>query len=252
MQLQHKRTRLLLILSAVFITSAITAELISSKLFQVSLNFGFVHLGTYVTIVGIIPWPVVFLTTDIVNEFYGRKVVRWLSILTCVMIAYAFIIVFIAMQPTAFTGSADAPIPGVPNDSTFTLVFGQSLYIIVGSITAFLISQLVDSFLFWFIRERTGGRFIWLRSTGSTLISQLIDSFVVLYIGFVIPGKFTHAQWIETGWVNYGLKLVIAVGLTPLVYLFHAVVKRYLGNEAAEQQVRHTAEESLHHPVNDE
>ncbi len=249
MQLQHKRTRLLLILSGIFITSAITAELISSKLVQVSLDWGFINLGTYVTIIGILPWPVVFLTTDIVNEFYGRKVVRWLSVLTCFMIGYSFLIVFLGMQPAAFTGSPDAPIPGVADDKTFNLVFGQSLWIIIGSITAFLVSQLIDSFMFWLIRERTGERFIWLRSTGSTLVSQLVDSFVVLYIGFVIPGKFSHEQWWETGWVNYVLKLVIAVGLTPLIYLSHYLVKKYLGDTDAEQQIRHTAEESLKHPV---
>lgn len=251
MQLQHKRTRLLLILSAIFITSAITAELISAKLIQVPLDLGFVNLGTYVAIIGILPWPVVFLTTDIVNEFYGRKVVRWLSVLTSCMIAYSFVIVYLGMQPKAFTGSPEAPIPGVADDTTFNLVFGQSLWIIIGSITAFFISQLIDSFMFWIIRERTGGRFIWLRSTGSTVISQLIDSFVVLYIGFVVPGKFTHAQWWESGWLNYVLKLVIALGLTPLIYLFHYLVKKYLGKDDAEQQIRHTAEESLHHKTDD-
>lgn len=248
MLLHSKRTRLLLILSAIFISSAITAELISSKLFQVHLNFGFIHLGSYVTIIGIIPWPVVFLTTDIVNEFFGRKVVRWLSVLTCFMIAYAFLIVFIAMQPAAFTGSAEQPIPGVPTDATFNLVFGQSLFIIIGSITAFLVSQLIDSLLFWFIRERTGGKMIWLRSTGSTLVSQLADSFIVLYIGFVITGRLTYEQLITIGFTNYVLKLLIAVALTPLVYLFHFIVKRYLGADAYEQ-IKHSAEESLHHPV---
>ncbi|MGL5891957.1 MAG: queuosine precursor transporter, partial [Bacteroidia bacterium] len=96
---------------------------------------------------------------------------------------------------------------------------------------------------------RTGERFIWLRSTGSTIVSQIIDSFVVLYIGFVVPGKFTYAQWWETGWVNYGLKLVIALGLTPLIYLSHYLVKKYLGDKDAEQQIRHTAEESLKQSV---
>lgn len=219
----NKSTRLLIVLVAVFITCAVTAELISSKLFQVDLG----SLGTYVSIVGIFPWPVVFLTTDIINEFYGRKILRLVSVITSAMIALCFVIVYTAMQPAAFV------VPGVADDAQFNAVFGQSLWIIIGSITAFFIGQLVDSFVFWFVKKRTGEKMIWLRSTGSTVISQLIDSFVVLYIGFVVPGIFTMSQFWSTGFTNYTLKLMIAVALTPLIYLFHWIVEKYLGDERA-------------------
>lgn len=244
MILRSKRTRLLLILSAIFITSAITAELISSKLFQVHLAVGPLDLGTYVSIVGILPWPVVFLATDVVNEFYGRAVVRKISIITAFMIAYCFLIVYISMQPGAFTGDPAGTIPGVANDEQFNAVFGQSLWIITGSITAFIVSQLVDSFIFWVLKKRTGHRFIWLRSTGSTVVSQLIDTFIVLFIAFVIPGKFSMEQFWSTGATNYVFKLLIAVGLTPLIYLTHWIVKKYLGAEA-EQMEEISAKESL-------
>jgi uncharacterized integral membrane protein (TIGR00697 family) len=245
MILQSKKSRLLLILSAIFITSAITAELISSKLFQVHLKIGSLDLGTYTSIIGILPWPIVFLTTDIVNEFYGRKVVRFISILTAAMIAYCFFIVTAGMQPHAFTGNPEGTIPGVANDTQFNAVFGQSKWIIVGSICAFIISQLVDSGIFWILKKRTGEKFIWLRSTGSTVISQLIDSFVVLFIAFVIPGILTMSQFWATAFTNYVLKLLIAIGLTPLIYLGHFLVKKYLGKEAAEQQEEKVMEESL-------
>lgn len=245
MILQSKKSRLLLILSAIFITSAITAELISSKLFQVHLKIGSLDLGTYVSIVGILPWPIVFLTTDIVNEFYGRKVVRFISILTAVMIGYCFFIVTASMAPSAFTGDPAGTIPGVANDLQFNAVFGQSKWIIVGSISAFIISQLIDSGIFWFLKKRTGEKYIWLRSTGSTVISQLIDSFVVLFIAFVIPGIFTMEQFWITAFTNYVLKLLIAVGLTPFIYLFHWIVSNYLGKEAAHVQEEKVAEESL-------
>lgn len=251
MILQNKRDRLFLVLAGIFITSAITAELISNKLFVVDLNFGGLNLGTYVSIVGILPWPVVFLATDIINEFYGRSVVRKLSIITCVMIAYAFLILRVAMRPHAFTGDPAGSIPGVANDEQFNIVFGQAGWIIAGSITAFIVSQLVDSFVFWFVRDRTGGKMIWLRATGSTLVSQLIDSFVVLYIGFVLPGKFTMSQFWSTGATNYIFKLMIALALTPLIYLFHYIVKLYLGAEVSHNQVRHSAQESLHHKVDE-
>jgi queuosine precursor transporter len=236
-----KRTKLLLILAGIFITSAVTAELISSKLFEAHVVLFGLDLGNYISIVGIIPWPIVFLTTDTMNEFYGPKVVRSISYITCAMIAFCFLIVYFAMKIPAWVPSppADAPAdwkPGVANDVQFNTVFGQSQWIILGSITAFLVSQLLDSFVFWFVRKRTGGKMIWLRSTGSTLVSQLIDSFIVLYIGFVIPGIFSMKQFVETGLTNYVFKLMIAVMLTPVIYLAHWAVKRYLGKEASIQE----------------
>lgn len=244
-----KRTRLLLILTGIFITCAITAELISSKLFMTHIRIGDLDLGTYVSIIGILPWPIVFLTTDTMNEFYGPKIVRSVSIITCFMIGLCFIIVYFAMMPEAFVPPPPDPLPpgwkrSVANDAEFNMVFGQSRWIIAGSITAFLTSQLIDSFIFWFVRKRTGGKYIWLRSTGSTIISQLIDTFVVLFIAFVIPGTFTMEQFWKIGLTNYTFKLMIAVGLTPLIYLMHWLVKRYLGKDASVQEEQ-VAEEAL-------
>lgn len=243
-----KRTRLLLILTGIFITCAITAELISSKLFTANVELFGLNLGSYVSIVGILPWPVVFLTTDTMNEFYGPKIVRSVSFITCFMILLCFIIVYFAMLPKAFVPSPPDPMPpgwkpGVANDDQFNTVFGQSRWIIAGSISAFLTSQLVDSFIFWFVRKRTGGKYIWLRSTGSTIISQLIDTFVVLFIAFVIPGIFSMQQFWEVGLTNYVFKLMIAVCLTPLIYLMHFLVKKYLGKDASVQEEK-VAEEA--------
>lgn len=262
MALKTKRDRLLLVLAGIFITSAIVAELISGKLFQIHLAFGgfnmFGHkdfgsfdLGTYTSIIGILPWPVVFLATDIINEFYGQKIVRRLSIITCVMIAYTFIILYFAMMPKAFTGVPDHSIPGIADDTQFNTVFGQSSWIIIGSITAFIIGQLLDSYVFWFLRERTGGKLIWLRSTGSTVISQLVDTYIVLFIAFVLSGKLSLSAFWVIGLTNYVIKLLIAIGLTPLIYLFHYIIDKYLGDEAAHEMIKKSATESLHHKVDE-
>jgi hypothetical protein len=161
------------------------------------------------------------------NEFYGQKAVRRLSWITSGLILYCFLIVSMAMTIPA------KEIPGstLATDAEFTKVFGQAQMVIVGSIAAFLLSQLIDVFVFHWVKERTGNRFIWMRSTGSTLISQLIDSYVVLYIGFVLPGNLSFSDFMTIAPTNYVLKIFIAIGLTPLIYLGHYLVRRYLSKD---------------------
>lgn len=219
---------LFVVLAGIFITCAITAELISNKLIEIPLHFKLFgsEVGPFVTIVGVLPWPVVFLITDLLNEFYGAKAVRRLSWITACLIALCFLIVTLAMQLPAkvFPGS------NLANDAEFSKVFGQAQMVIIGSICAFLFSQLIDVMIFHFVKKKTGERFIWLRSTGSTVFSQLIDSVVVLYIGFVLPGNMTMNQFFEVAPTNYFLKLLIALVLTPLIYIGHYGVRKYLSN----------------------
>jgi uncharacterized integral membrane protein (TIGR00697 family) len=247
---KDKRNFLLFILWGFFVANAIVAEVIGPKLVDVGTWY---KPGIFVMSIGILPWPIVFLTTDIMNEFYGKQVVRRISIITAFLIGYAFIIIFAAIFITGFNIKDDKGnvIVGVSDDAFFS-IFGQSMWIIVGSITAFIISQLVDVFVFWFVRERTGGKMIWLRSTGSTMVSQLVDTFIVQGIAFWLPGKWTTTFYLHAALTSYFVKLLIAVALTPLIYLGHGIVKRYLGENASHNLQHHTAEESLHHPVKDE
>lgn len=229
--LNQRRQWLFVFLVGLFVTNAITAELISNKLIEIPLYFslGDNKFGPFITIVGVIPWPVVFILTDLLNEFYGEKAVRRISWITAVLIAYCFIIVSIALAMPAHE------IPGstLATDKEFSKVFGQAQMVIVGSIAAFLVSQLLDAFVFHKIKAKTGNRFIWLRSTGSTVISQFIDTVIVLYIGFVLPGSLSFDKFLEIAPTNYFLKLLIAVALTPLIYLGHYLIKRYLKIEKA-------------------
>ncbi|MDZ4823521.1 MAG: queuosine precursor transporter [Flavobacteriales bacterium] len=205
-----RREWLFIILAGFFITNAVTAELISNKLFQI---------GPFTTIVGILPWPVVFLVTDLLNEFYGKKAVRRLSWITAGLIAYCFVIVVCAMQLKSVGGATD---------EQYNAVFGQAPWIIVGSIIAFLFAQLLDTTLFAYLKTKTGNRMIWLRATGSTFISQFFDTFIVAYIGFVLPGKWSWDLYFEITPVSYALKLIIALALTPLIYVGHFGIRRYL------------------------
>jgi uncharacterized integral membrane protein (TIGR00697 family) len=174
--------------------------------------------------VGILPWPVVFLVTDLINEFYGRNAIRRLSWITAVLIAYCFLIVIITMSIPANTSISEQ----TASDAEYNKVFGQSRWVIAGSITAFLISQILDATIFAWVKKRTGNKMIWLRSTGSTVISQLFDSYIVLYIGFILPGTLPLSAFWEIAPTNYLFKLLVALALTPLIYLGHFLVRRYL------------------------
>ena len=228
----NKSQWLFVFLAGLFITNAVTAELISNKLIEIPLNinlFG-TELGPFVTIVGILPWPIVFLLTDLLNEFYGYKAVKRLSWITAILIAYCFIIVGLAIQIPAVEIEGST----LSDDYSFNKVFGQAQMVIVGSICAFLASQLLDALLFKWIKSRTGSRYIWLRSTGSTVVSQLIDSYIVLYIGFVLPGSLSFSDFMTIAPTNYILKLIIAILLTPLIYLGHYLIKKYVLTQKSE------------------
>jgi hypothetical protein len=210
---QNKKDIVYVILAGIFITNAIVAELIGGKLINV---FG-VPMS-----VGILPWPIVFVSTDLINEYFGEKGVRKLSLITASLIAYTFVILFIAMRIPAMHGDK------LVTDEQFNGVFGQSMWIIVGSITAFLVSQLIDVTIFHFVKNKTGGKMIWLRSTGSTVISQLFDSFIVLGIAFWMTGKMTTAVFLASAITGYFVKMVIAILLTPLIYLGHSLIEKYI------------------------
>lgn len=212
---KSKKDTVYVVLAGIFITNAVVAELIGGKLIDV---------GPAVMSIGILPWPVVFVTTDLINEYFGEKGVRKLSLITASLIAYTFVILYFAMKIPS-TG-----ISSVSSDQ-FNAVFGQSQLIIVGSIIAFLASQLIDVTIFHFVKRRTGNKMIWLRSTGSTVISQLFDSFIVLGIAFWLPGIMDTKTYIISGLTGYTVKLIIAIGMTPLIYAGHSIIEKYIAKD---------------------
>lgn len=242
--LQDRATRLFVILSAVFLTNALMAEFIGVKIFALEPSLGlppwqwnlFGQSGTLDFTAGVLLWPVVFLLTDIINEYYGKRGVKFVSWLAIGLIVYAFAFAFlaIALVPASWwVGIAQAQ--GVPDlQAAYAAIFGQGLWTIAGSLVAFALAQVIDVSVFHFVRRRTGERYIWLRATGSTVVSQLIDSFVVLYIAFVLgPQRWSMEQFLAVASVNYVYKLVLAIGLTPLIYATRALIERYLGADRA-------------------
>lgn len=251
--IKNKPTRLFLILGGFFIANALVAEVIGVKIFSLEKTFGIAPfeigiLGekfSFNLTAGVLLWPVVFIMTDTINEYYGMKGVRFLSYLTTCLIAYTFIMFqgAIHLTPADFwTGNYAKQ--GI-NDANmaYQSILGQSSWIIIASIVAFLLGQIVDVFIFHKIKKVTGEKKIWLRSTGSTVVSQFVDSFVVLFIAFYIGPRISDGQgepW-SFGLVmticigNYIYKFCMAVVLTPVIYWVHSLIERYLGHNTASQ-----------------
>ena len=141
------------------------------------------------------------------------------------MIVFAFVLFQMGLATRAASFS---PV----SDEAFRTVFGASSRVILGSLTAYLIGQFVDIGLFHALRRATGGRHLWLRATGSTVGSQFFDTFVVLVVAFY--GQQTLAAILAITLFNYAYKVVIAVGITPLLYAGHALIDRYLAADIVE------------------
>jgi queuosine precursor transporter len=243
-----KKTFLYLLLSCFFITNALIAELGGVKMFSLEKMLGIapLHLNIFGMVtdlnmsVGVLIWPIVFIFSDIINEYFGRTGVRRISFITAGMVGYSFIIIlaWTNMPPAEFWQQLNGSDPsGRPLDINYaySLLFRSGLGIIVGSLTAFLVSQLIDAYVFHFFKKLTGHRFLWLRATGSTVISQVIDSFVILFIAFYFLGNWSIGQVLRVGLVQYVYKISIAILLTPLIYLAHVIIDSYLGKESSLQ-----------------
>ena len=115
----------------------------------------------------------------------------------------------------------------------FEAIFGQGMWIILGSLVAFMVSQLIDVLVFHKIKKLTGEKMIWLRATGSTLVSQLVDSFIVLFIAFKIGNGWSWSTVLAVCLVNYMYKFTMALILTPAIQIAHNVIEKYLGHETA-------------------
>ena len=254
--IQSKKQNLYIFLSGLFLTNALIAEIVGTKIFSLEQTLGFSPAQIKLPIwdaaldfnltAGVMLWPVVFIMTDIINEYYGKKGVRKISFLTSGFIAYSFFMIWIVtgLSPAAFWVEINQPLD---INAAFNSIFLQSMGIIIGSLTAFLIGQIVDVMAFQWLRKFTGSKNLWLRATGSTLISQFIDSFVVLFIAFYFFGspKWSFNQVVSVGIINYIYKFSVAVLLTPLLYIVHYWIDSYLGKHTAQEMIEEASESEL-------
>ena len=256
--LGDKPTKLFIVLCSFFVANALIAECIGGKLFSLERLLGnmphpFTLLGepnlTFTLTCGVLLWPFEFIMTDIVNEYYGPKAVRRISYIAVGLICYAFLMFYLAIRvppdQSFWTGSQKAE--GIPDmQAAYNGVFGQGMWIIAGSLVAFLVSQLVDVWIFHKIKKVTGEKKVWLRATGSTVVSQLVDSFIVLFIAFKIGKGWSYQRVFSICLVNYTYKFAMAFLLTPVIYLIERIIEGYLG-----KQITHQMKQSAMGKVNE-
>jgi uncharacterized integral membrane protein (TIGR00697 family) len=254
MTYKSKESRLLLILGTFFVANAILAEFIGVKIFSVESSLGLKKFDidlfgvpdlSFNMSAGVLTWPLVFIMTDIINEYFGLKQVRFLSILASVLIVFAFLVIgwAISLSPADFWINQNMEGQPLNMNLAFKAIFGQGMWIIVGSITAFLIGQIADVMIFHKIKVLTGERGLWLRATGSTLVSQFIDSFVVIFIAFYLNPQYnwTWQMVAAIGLVNYTYKFLVALGMTPILYVVHALIDQFLGKDLSHKMLKEAA-----------
>ncbi len=244
--IKDKPAKVFVAVTAFFVANALIAECIGGKIFSLEKLLGlhpanltlFGQTGLSFNLsCGVLLWPLEFIITDVVNEYYGPKAVKRISYIAVALISYAFFIFYLAINfPPADFWISSGNQNNIPNmNDAFTSIFGQGMWIIVASIIAFLVSQLVDVTIFHRIKKVTGEKKVWLRATGSTVVSQLVDSFIVVIIAFKIGKGWSWPTVLSISLLGYSYKFLVAVIMTPVIYFMEKRIEMYVGHETARQ-----------------
>jgi len=202
---KHHALALYIVLAGLFIASLVVCNLIANKF--ISLDLGFY---TFVLSAGVLPYPITFLITDFLSEFYGRKRTNYVILSGFIALIFVLFVIWLGSQ---FNSIENSPI----SDSSYDLLFGNSQRVIIASMAAYLFAQLIDVRIFHFWKKVTSGRHLWLRNNFSTIISQLVDTTLVVGIIFIDTESFgTIGKMILDGWL---FKILWAVFDTPIMYI---------------------------------
>ncbi len=225
-------------MSAVFVSSLLIADVLGVKLFRIPLGFSFRlpfaerSIEAVEHTCGMLTFPVTFLLTDLVNEYYGKRAARRLTYIGLAMGLFVFLVINVAQAMPYLEA------PFNVSKQSFDSIFGSAKVMYIASLCAYLAGQMCDIFLFGAFKRWTRGKMVWLRATGSTLVSQLLDSCVVSYLAFSLgrqifkdpgnpPAPVSAIPAIAL--TGYLLKFCIALGLTPVVYAGRAIMRRWFG-----------------------
>ncbi|MFD1094983.1 queuosine precursor transporter [Salegentibacter chungangensis] len=215
--------RIYLILGALFIASLVVSNLIFQKFF----SWDFFGIYTFEISVGILPYPITFLITDIISEVYGKKKAN--EIVTAGIFAslFSLLIIYAANGVPATNWS---PV----GNELFSKVFGATAIAVFASMVAYLLAQYIDIQLFHFWKRLTKGRHLWLRNNFSTFLSQFVDTFSVLFL----LCSFNKIAWEQFGALllsGFLFKVLVAALDTPFLYAAVFGLRRRFNLEQGEE-----------------
>lgn len=215
--------KIYIVLAALFITSLVVSNLIFQKFFY----WDFFGIYTFKISVGILPYPITFLITDIISEIYGRK--RANQVVTTGIFAslFSLLIIWVSASVPAL---ADSPI----NDKLFLKVFGNSAIAVFASMMAYLLAQYIDISIFHFWKRLTKGKHLWLRNNFSTFLSQFVDTFSVLFLlcSFEVLPWDIFTELLISGFL---FKVLVAAVDTPFLYLAVFWMRKRFGLTAKDE-----------------
>jgi uncharacterized integral membrane protein (TIGR00697 family) len=221
MEKRASKLNLYITLSALFVGALVVTNLIANKFVSVDLGF-----KTFYISVGILPYPITFLVTDLMSEVYGKKSTQKVVVAGFIASVFVLFALWLGNQFNAIEGS---PV----SDGVYETVFQSAWRVILSSMVAYLAAQFIDIRVYHFWKEKTQGKHLWLRNNGSTIISQLVDTSLVVIVLFY--GKMSWPQMgqlILDGWI---FKMLIALADTPLMYAGTYGIKNWLGLQRNEE-----------------
>ncbi|MEE9407579.1 MAG: queuosine precursor transporter [Polaribacter sp.] len=217
--------KIYLVLAALFITSLVVSNLIFQKFF----SWNFFGIYTFEISVGILPYPITFLVTDIISEIYGKKKANQVVIMGIFASFFSLLILYVSNMVPATEWS---PV----NDSLYTKVFGFSSIAVFSSMIAYLLAQFVDIKIYHFWKRKTNGKHLWLRNNFSTITSQFLDTFSVLFLlcSFGVIEWSLFSKLLLSGFL---FKVLVALLDTPMLYLAVYYFRRLFNLKASEEVV---------------
>lgn len=237
---QHEFSRAQLVylwLTALFVASLLVADVLGVKLFRIPLGFSFSvpwqadRIDAIQHTCGMLTFPITFLLTDLINEFYGKRAARRVIWIGFASGGFVFLVMNVALAMPHWE------VPFNIAATSFDDVFSNSRVMYVASLAAYLVGSFSDIALFGWLKRITAGKRVWLRATGSTVVSQAIDSFIVTWLAFSVARSalsgglpaMPFGEVLKTAATGYMLKFVIALVLTPVIYLGRWVMRTRFG-----------------------